>query len=282
MASAGNITAVLSLNATPFNKGLDSSISAVNRFVESVNKLSSTGAKDGITQLNEHLQNLKGTLKQVAEVNNSSLNTFSRLANAINKMANGLKILQSDAINVEQAVNTMNSIFQSFQGALNGVEVKVKGVSSSLSQLPAQESQAGAKQQELTTKINASKMSLVNLDSTLRKSINDITQYTSATNRATASTQRQATANRTATASSNQFASATNRLGRALSSLKMMGTMVGSMLAYNFVHHLAQATNETIQSKSEMEGYFKMLGYGQGEIQKFNNVWIRLWQDSKE
>ena len=129
MASAGNITAVLSLNATPFNKGLDSSISAVNRFVESVNKLSSTNAKNGITQLNEHLLNLKGTLEQVAEVNKSSINTFSKLATAINKMANGLKILQSDAISVDQAINTMNSIFQAFGNSLSGISVKLNGIS---------------------------------------------------------------------------------------------------------------------------------------------------------
>lgn len=70
----------------------------------------------------------------------------------------------------------------------------------------------------------------------------------------------------------NRQATASRGLSRTLSSLRMMGTMVGSMLAYNFAHHLAQATNETIQSKSEMEGYFKMLNYGQDDIQRFNSA----------
>ena len=103
MASAGNITAVLSLNSRPFQEGLNSSTSAVTKFVESINKLSSTNAKQGITQLNEQLNNLKTTLDRVSQTNNSSLNTFSKLSSAINKMANGLKILQSDAINVEKS-----------------------------------------------------------------------------------------------------------------------------------------------------------------------------------
>ena len=92
------------------------------------------------------------------------------------------------------------------------------------------------------------------------------------TDQSTSSIQRQASASNTATASTNRFATATSRLGKTLSSLKMMGTMVGSMLAYNFAHHLAQATNETIQSKSEMEGYFKMLNYGQDDINRFNQA----------
>ena len=129
MASAGNITAVLSLNARPFQEGLNSSTSAVTKFVESVNRLGSTNAKQGITQLNEQLNNLKTTLDRVSQTNNSSLNTFSKLATAINKMANGLKILQSDAINVEQAINTMNSIFQAFGNSLSGISVKLNGIS---------------------------------------------------------------------------------------------------------------------------------------------------------
>ena len=80
-----------------------------------------------------------------------------------------------------------------------------------------------------------------------------------------------ASANRSAT-SMGRASTQASRLSKAFSSLKMIGTMVGSMLAYNFIHHLGQATNETIQSKSEMEGYFKMLHYGQTDIDKFNKA----------
>lgn len=65
---------------------------------------------------------------------------------------------------------------------------------------------------------------------------------------------------------------ATKSLSRAFSSLKMMGTMVGSMIAYNFVHNLAMATTETINAKSEMNGYFQMLGYTTGQVNHFNKA----------
>lgn len=101
---------------------------------------------------------------------------------------------------------------------------------------------------------------------------NATNQATNSTNRATSSVQRQSVANRTATASTNQLTSATSRLGKAMSSLRMMGSLVGSMLAYNFAHKLLVATGETIHAKSEMEGYFKMLNFGQRDIDGFNKA----------
>ena len=247
MANAGaSIEAVLTLNATGFTKGIETSLSAIQKFQ---NTLSGFGTKsraisEGIDALHTHLQ-------QLSSISKENLNTFSRLSTAINKMANGLKILQSDTVNVEQAVNTMNNIFKAFQGTLNGTTVKIQGV-------------ANAEKQVATTTNQVSEAT--------RRSINDITQYANATTRATASTQRQASANRTATSSTNQLTSATNRLSKAMSSLRMMGSMVGSMLAYNFAHKLLVATGETIHAKSEMEGYFKMLNFGQGDINHFNQA----------
>lgn len=97
-------------------------------------------------------------------------------------------------------------------------------------------------------------------------------ELSASTTQATSQMQRQASATNRASSSMSRATTQTSRLGKALSSLRMMGTMVGSMLAYNFAHHLAQATNETIQSKSEMEGYFKMLHYGQNDINRFNSA----------
>lgn len=95
-------------------------------------------------------------------------------------------------------------------------------------------------------------------------------QLNSSINQTTSSIQRQAGAYNTASASSNRFATATSRLGKAMSSLRMIGNLVGSMLAYNFAHKLLVATGETIHAKSEMEGYFRMLNFGQDEIDGFN------------
>ena len=241
----------------------------------------------GMTRVKEIITSLEGTfgatevkitgltssLKSLANSSQNSANSvktqFSQLASSINPA----KMSLIDYGNTYRTIMTqMNTTTSQGRQNLALYHQNLKALALGVEQFNAIETNATNVSRNFTTAINAERMSLVNLDGAVRKSINDITQYTSATTRATASTQRQATANRTATASSNQFATATSGLGRALSSLRMMGTMVGSMLAYNFVHHLAQATNETIQSKSEMEGYFKMLGYGQGEIQRFNNA----------
>lgn len=83
-------------------------------------------------------------------------------------------------------------------------------------------------------------------------------QYTNSLRQNTTATQRQATA--------------TKALGRAMSSLRMIGTMVGSMMVWNFAHNLITATRETVNAKSEMEGYFKMLNFGQRDIDHFNKA----------
>ncbi len=84
--------------------------------------------------------------------------------------------------------------------------------------------------------------------------------------------EKQSVATDRATNSMNKQTSASKGLGKALSSLKMMGTMVGSMIAYNFVHNLAMATTETINAKSEMNGYFQMLGYSTRQVDEFNKA----------
>ena len=86
------------------------------------------------------------------------------------------------------------------------------------------------------------------------------------------SEEKQSVATDKATNSMRKQTTASKGLKNALSSLKMMGTMVGSMIAYNFVHNLAMATTETINAKSEMNGYFQMLGYTTRQTQDFNKA----------
>lgn len=93
-----------------------------------------------------------------------------------------------------------------------------------------------------------------------------------ATDQATQSIQRQASASRTTTTSLNEQTVATNKLKNAMSSLRMIGTMVASMMVWNFAHNLVTATRETVNAKSEMEGYFQMLHFSQGEIDDFNQA----------
>ena len=272
MASAGNITAVLSLNARPFQEGLNSSTSAVTKFVESVNKLGSTNAKTGITQLNEQLNNLKTTLDRVSQTNNSSLNTFSKLATAINKMANGLKILQSDAINVEQAINTMNSIFQAFGNSLSGISVKLNGISVAEREVATATRTSTEAQLQAISSLNANRNAVMGLITGENQLSNAKKNVANASNQESAGIQRSNASMNQGVSSANRLTTATSRLGKAMSSLRMMGSLVGSMLAYNFAHKLLVATGETIHAKSEMEGYFKMLNFGQRDINSFNSA----------
>ena len=272
MASAGNITAVLSLNARPFQEGLDKSTSAVTKFIESVNKLGSTNAKNGITQLNEQLVNLKTTLDRVSQTNNSSLNTFSKLSNAINKMANGLKILQSDAISVDQAINTMNSIFQAFGNSLSGISVKLNGISVAEREVATATRISTEAQLQAISSLNANRNAVMGLITGENQLSNAKKKVASSSSKESAGIQRSNASMNQGVGSANRLTTATTRLGKAMSSLRMMGSLVGSMLAYNFAHKLLVATGETIHAKSEMEGYFKMLNFGQRDINSFNSA----------
>ena len=278
MSNAGaSIEAVLTLNSSGFTEPLKQSTTALNQFANATSKLNNANSSKAIRGLNDALSQLESTLQTLDGINKSNLNTFSRLSTAINNMAKGLRILQSDAINVDQAVNTMNNIFKAFQGALSSVEVKVKGVSSSVKELTNSER---AETQSLNQVATATRQYDQALTVTLPKQremiINAVgvanaeRQETVAHEQVAMAEEKQAISTDRATNSMNKQTAASNRLGKAMSSLRMIGTMVASMMVYNFAHNLIQATRETVNAKSEMNGYFQMLGYTSSEIDHFN------------
>ena len=104
-------------------------------------------------------------------------------------------------------------------------------------------------------------------------------QLSQSTTQTTSSLQRQSSAFNQTTSSANRMTTATNRtttatnhLKNAMNSLRMIGTMVASMMVWNFASSLVNATRETVNAKSEMEGYFKMLHFNQTEISQFNKA----------
>ena len=193
-------------------------------------------------QLQQQLANLRNsgdnasaTLLKIARSLNSEEGAIMRVTNATTQYAVGMT-------NVMRSTEQLSAILSQNSIAMerNGVE-KLRNMGYT-GRLSAEEKLLGASEQEVTAK----------------------------TNQATSSIQRQASASDRATASTNRQATASKGLGRALSSLRMIGTMVGSMIAYNFVHNLAMATTETINAKSEMNGYFQMLHYSKGQVDDFN------------
>ena len=97
-------------------------------------------------------------------------------------------------------------------------------------------------------------------------------QLSQSTTRTSTSLERQSASLDRASSSMSRATTQTNRLRGAMSSLRSIGTLVASMMVYNFAHSLITATRETVNAKSEMEGYFKMLHFGQGQIDNFNKA----------
>ena len=210
MANAGaSIEAVLTLNATGFTKGIDTSVSALQKFQNTLTSFSgkSQAISEGIDALHSHLQQLSNVSKQ-------NLNTFSRLSTAINKMANGIKILQSESVDVVQAVNTMNSIFKAFQGTLNGTTVKVQGVANAERQVATATRTSVEAQMKAVATLNANRNSTMQLITGKNQLANSERQESTATNQSSSAHQRNSSAMSQANARTNQLASSTSRLGK--------------------------------------------------------------------
>lgn len=272
MTKVGSIEAVLTLNSTGFTEGLSASTTALNKFATATAELNNANSSKAIRSLDDALHQLESSLLVVDGLNKKSISTFSKLSNAVNNMAKGLRILQSDTLNVDQAVNTMNNIFKAFQGALSGTEIKVKGVSTVIKELSNTERQSASTTNQVAVATQQYDKAIELALPPTRNLITGTRELASSQNQLQAEERETASATDRASNSMNRQASASKGLGKALSSLKMMGTMVGSMIAYNFVHNLAMATSETINAKSEMNGYLQMLGSGKSQVNDFNKA----------
>ena len=279
MGMAGSIEAVLTLDSSGFTEELGTATSALNKFANATKKLNGANSSQAMRGLNDAVIQLESSLQTLDGVNKRNLSTFSRLSTAISNMAKGLRILQSDTLNVDEAVNTMNSIFRAFQGALSGTEIKVKGVSASVKELTNTERQEASASQQVATATRQYEQALSVALPKQREMIINATgvanaerQEASASQQVAMAEEKQSVATDKATNSMRRQETASKGLKNALSSIKMMGAMVGSMLAYNFAHNLAMATTETINAKSEMNGYFQMLGNTTRQTQDFNKA----------
>ena len=275
IASGSSIEAVLTLNASQFNQGLNSSLQAVEKFKTAFSKSVTPMAQD-VSRLKSALQMLQGSLDGATQIINKfsvsakGLSQFSTYATSVNKLANALKILSSDSINAEQSMNIINNMFRYFQNTLNGTEIKVKGVSTVIKELANSERESASVTNQVAVATTQYDKALELALPPTRNLITGTQQLSTAQNQLQAEERETSGAVNQATNSMNRQATASKGLGKAMSSLRMMGTMVGSMIAYNFVHNLAMATTETINAKSEMNGYFQMLGYTKGQVADFN------------
>lgn len=288
MAIAGEpIEAILKLNTQPFRKDLNGVSTAVTKFKESMMSMGTESNKiaNGINTLNKSITSVIPSLKILTDLS-AGIKNFNTFANATLKLSDALKTLSSSELSASQSTKNINTAVSSLKGALNGVEGNVKGMSSSIKELSNSEragvsvteqwssaqAHSGRSAREVAMEIRERLDAERQLNSVNQQLISSENQLQAEANQTAVAEEKVAASSIKASSSLNKQSTATRGLGKAMSSLKMMGTMVGSMIAYNFVHNLAMATTETINAKSEMNGYFQMLGYTTRQTQSFNKA----------
>ena len=275
-----SIEAILSLNITQFETGLNSAKSAVNNFKNSLMRWEKDAVKieSGIEQIRSALSMLIPYLNKFKNLVEQS-RAFSQFTNGLKNMATAVRDFsnvtstsQVGMIRIKQIIDQWSNAVRNLRVSVDGAVASEQREANTLNQLRSSyQSTYMAKERMIVPTQQYARALEIALPPT-RQLITGNRELASSENQVASSTEKASASMNRGSASASRMASTTSRLGKAMSSLRMMGTMVGSMLAYNFAHNLAMATNETIQSKSEMEGYFKMLNYGQSDIQKFNDA----------
>jgi len=292
--SGKSIEAVLRLETTPFVEALTKTKNEVNNFRNSLLRMGRDSPKieQGIFNIQKALSILIPYLKRFANIT-SETKAFSQFTRGLKQMSEAVMNLSNVTKSSQVGMIRIKEIIREWSNAVRNLTVSVRESTnaerqqvSTLNQL-RQAYAGGLASQEayknhLTSMNNSTRVGRQNLalyNQNLRQLAMGVEQFNaietngiSKNNSYASSLERTgASARRTATQMSS-LSSQTSKLGKAMSSLRMIGSLVGSMLAYNFAHKLLVATGETIHAKSEMEGYFKMLNFGQGEVERFNNA----------
>ena len=209
------------------------------------------GLTVNIRGLNTEESKQTRTMKYLEKEFLTAKNDLSQMAVAINRLSPDMLRLTSSEERAKYITAMLRKEFQLTGNAM--VEVRAK-----LMQMEGATLNLG--KATLLTSADFEKMAIAER------------QFSASTTQAEASMSRLAS-NTTRMGSSMARASTqTKGLRNALGSLRSMGMLVGSMIAYNFIHNLGVATTETINAKSEMEGYFKMLHFGTDQVDNFNRA----------
>lgn len=281
-----SIEAILRLNTEPFEGSLATTRKSVNTFKNSMLNMGkeSKTVESGIYNIQKALNilipylNRFINLTQQTKVFNSFANGLKHMSEAVMNLSNVTKSSQVGMIRIKEIINAWSN-------AAKGLTVNIRGnisteqqETSTLNQLRNSYESTYASHVKLSRAVQQYDKALEVALPTQRQMItlgmginasereeasahtqtaNAVEKETNAKNRNVSATQRQTSANK--------------MLGNSLSSLRMGLTMVGSMIAYNFIHKLGQATTETINAKSEMNGYFQMLKFSKSQVADFNS-----------
>lgn len=160
MAQAGQVTALLQLDASGFNTSIKNSADKVTQFAKTMEKVGkdSTSFTDGIRTLVNELSTLRTTFNELA--NMSSFTQFKNLSEGMNNMVNAaIKFNKEGSVTVG-TFQQMGNAVRSFMDALGGVEVKLTNVVRTT--------------QQLVQSNNTTKQSLYNVDAEFNKMSNDL------------------------------------------------------------------------------------------------------------
>ncbi len=234
----------------------DNALMTLGKNIQSFNNVV-TGADGKVKQFNTTIDSSKSKI-------NSYRIAFTESANSATQFATRLSGLNATLVNTSQRQANMGNALRNTTTSLNTSSSATSRLSTSYGVLDGKINSTIGKTQQLTTANN-----------TLSNSKQRVSSSSSS---ASSSISRVGSSASTATGQVNKLSTTNSRLAKTMSSLRMMGSLVGSMLAYNFAHKLLLATGETIHAKSETEGYFKMLNLGQRNIDSFNQALDRTVQ----
>ena len=201
-------------------------------------------ANGGVEAFNKVRAGIASALEGTSSIINNQSGHFARLKSEIDQVSNSYRMLRLNAEGENVTLEKSSlALEKNSAEMMKNAEAKLRAMG-------------------YNGQLSSSEQRLANAEQ----------QVSNSANREASSIQRANASMNQGVGSANRLTTATSRLGKAMSSLRMIGNLVGSMLAYNFAHKLLVATGETIHAKSEMEGYFKMLNFGQGEINSFNQA----------
>lgn len=198
---------------------------------------------------------------------------------AFNRIDTGIKQVNTS---LDSAISKINS----YRNAFYGLNSTLSSSGSALNSFSNANSLASQRQAYVSSAVNSTNNNLRTQTSTIQSLTPNIGQMTSqynnlsvaststanSTNTLSTSQTQLGKSSQSASAGMNRASSSAKGLRNSMITLKNAVSLVGSMIAYNFLHRMGQAVNETINAKSEMEGYFKMLGFGRSQVNSFNSA----------
>lgn len=294
VTEAGRVEALLTLNASGFDRSISSSIDKVKNFVSTMEKLSDNSTKftQGIREVTTQLKNLGTVIDRVA--NNDAFTKFKTMSEGMQNMVRAAIEFNRAGGVTSQTFRIMGNSIQAFMNSLGGVQVKLTNVVKTQEQVVQSSNQVitaetrmkanlGTGYDKYLSKINEVNDALMrmraNLGSGYGNYLSNINQVQSSlnstgksANTASESTKKMSNATESAGNSAKNAQGSFRGLSNVLSTLRGIGMMVVSMFAYNFLHSLGQTVSETIKARSEMYSLFSTMGMTTSGVNLFNNA----------